>query len=170
MARVVRVLTSLMKQSLNCSSVVLCECVSVRERIAVIRILTSFMKQSLNFSSVALWLTMADQVTVPAPAVQPAGPLQRGRGVQGHYVYWITMPNPLPETVASCGVRRPSEYTRQEFTALGVAVHAACGMELLEIGSPPPSARLPRAPGAAQTYKNQDFRSSVPTPWRARPL
>ena len=49
---------------------------------------------------------MADQVAVPAPAVEPAGPLQRGRGVKGQYVYWITMPNPLPETVASCGVKK----------------------------------------------------------------
>ena len=48
---------------------------------------------------------MADQVAVPAPAVEPAGPLQRGRGVKGQHVYWITMPNPLPETVASCGVK-----------------------------------------------------------------
>ena len=50
----------------------------------------------IEFSSVALWLTMADQVAVPAPAVEPAGPLQRGRGVKGQYVYWMTMPNPLP--------------------------------------------------------------------------
>ena len=49
---------------------------------------------------------MADQVAVPAPAVEPAGPLQRGRGVKGQHVYWITMPNPLPETVASCGVKK----------------------------------------------------------------
>ena len=49
---------------------------------------------------------MADQVAVPAPAVEPAGPLQRGGGVKGQYVYWITMPNPLPETVASCGVKK----------------------------------------------------------------
>ena len=60
----------------------------------------------IEFYSVALWLTMADQVAVPAPAVKPAGLLQRGGGVTGQYVYWITMPNALPETVASCGVKK----------------------------------------------------------------
>ena len=38
-------------------------------------------------------------------AVHLEGPTQRGQGVCGQYVYWICMPYPLPETVASNGVQ-----------------------------------------------------------------
>ena len=68
-----------------------------------------------------------------APAIEPAaaniessGPLQRGRGVKGQYVYCITMPNPLPETVASRGVKTPMDYTRKQFIELGAQVHTEC--------------------------------------------
>jgi len=37
----------------------------------------------------------------------PTGPPQRGRGVKGHYVYWITMPQPTAELVLNTGVKQP---------------------------------------------------------------
>ena len=72
-----------------------------------------------------------------APAIEPAaaniessGPLQRGRGVKGQYVYCITMPNPLPEIVASRGVKTPMDYTWKQFIELGVQVHTECEFDL----------------------------------------
>ena len=64
--------------------------------------------------------------------LQADGPFQNGRGVRGQYVYWITMPMPKPETVATHGVKTPAEYSREQFIELGVAVHAACGHDVLE--------------------------------------
>ena len=33
----------------------------------------------------------------PANVGDPTGPIQKGRGVQGQYVYWITMSHPLDD-------------------------------------------------------------------------
>jgi hypothetical protein len=60
------------------------------------------------------------------------GPLQRGRGFQGKYVYWICMPFPKPETVAQTGVQTPADYDRTSFRVLVVEAHAFCGVEVLE--------------------------------------
>ena len=69
----------------------------------------------------------------PAAAnIEPTGPMQRGRGVRGQYVYSITMSSPLPETVANRGVKRPTDFTREQFIQLGMQVHTACGVDVME--------------------------------------
>ena len=60
------------------------------------------------------------------PSLESTGLLQQRRGDEGHYVYWMTMRRPKPETVAVHGVKVPEEVTRQEFIDLGVEAHTAC--------------------------------------------
>ena len=64
----------------------------------------------------------------------PDGPAQRGRGIHGQYVYWITMSHPRPETVQQLSLRTlallpapPSCLTAPELrpTALEVGARAA---------------------------------------------
>ena len=72
-------------------------------------------------------------VAVPADDESgPTGPNQKGRGVHGQYVYWVTMPMPCDETVASLGLKRPTDFTREELCQLIVNVHDECGIEILE--------------------------------------
>ena len=68
----------------------------------------------------------------PANVGVPTGPLQKGRGVQGQYVYWITMSHPLDETVARLGLKVPGDFSREEFSKLVVEAHAANNIELVE--------------------------------------
>ena len=57
---------------------------------------------------------MAAATAEPAPdlAPQPTGP------PQGQYVYWVTMPFPMPETVEQRGVKTPVDFDRQTFREL----------------------------------------------------
>ena len=45
-----------------------------------------------------------------------SGPPQRGRGVQGQYVYWITMFDSKEETVRRLGLEVPTDFSREEFS------------------------------------------------------
>ena len=45
-----------------------------------------------------------------------SGPPQRGRGVQGQYVYWITMFHSKEETVRRLGLEVPTDFSREEFS------------------------------------------------------
>ena len=72
----------------------------------------------------------APAIELAAANIESSGPVQRGREVKGQYVYWIAMPNPLPETVASRGVKTPMDYTRKQFIELGVQVHTECEFDL----------------------------------------
>ena len=65
-------------------------------------------------------------------AVRLEGPTQRGQGVTGQYVYWICMPFPLPETVASNGVKTPDDFDRESFRAVVVEAHAFAEVTVLE--------------------------------------
>ena len=60
------------------------------------------------------------------------GPLQRGRGVNGQYVYWIVMAMPTPETVQARGVKTPRDFDRTSFREVVVAAHTFCNVELVE--------------------------------------
>jgi len=60
------------------------------------------------------------------------GPVQRGQGVAGQYVYWICMPHPLLETVAEHGIKTPEDFDRDSFRVAVLEDHQACGVELLE--------------------------------------
>ena len=63
--------------------------------------------------------------------VRPNGPPQRGRGVNGQYVYWITMSHPTVETVQSLGVKTPAEFTRESFAELIVQAHKSCSINIV---------------------------------------
>ena len=63
---------------------------------------------------------------------QSSGPLQRGRNVKGHVVYWITQSAPTPEVAERLALRLPSEFSRAEFRALVVGAHTACGEDIVE--------------------------------------
>ena len=54
---------------------------------------------------------------------QSTGPPQHGRGVQGHYVYWATMPHITDEAIVAQGFKQPAQFTRQSFCELVVKVH-----------------------------------------------
>ena len=54
---------------------------------------------------------------------EPTGPNQKGRGIHGQYVYWITMSHPGPDTR---GLKLPSELDRNSFRELVVKVHGDC--------------------------------------------
>lgn len=47
-------------------------------------------------------------------------------------MYWITQAHPKPETVERLGLKTPADFTREEFSALVVQVHTACGVTLEE--------------------------------------
>ena len=64
--------------------------------------------------------SVADQFCTTGP------PAQRGVGVNGQYVYWITMPMPTEGTVTAHGVHTPRDFTRAEFIALGIQIHRDC--------------------------------------------
>ena len=55
------------------------------------------------------------------PEGTTTGPLQKGRGVQGQYVYWITMARPKPETVAKLGICVPTNFDRGRFSEIMVS-------------------------------------------------
>ena len=60
---------------------------------------------------------------------QPTGPEQKGGGVQGQYVYWITQPHPRrPEL----GYKAPSEFSREQFGELIVKAHKECNITIVE--------------------------------------
>ena len=48
-------------------------------------------------------------MAAPDPGLALMGPPQRGQGCNGQYVYWIVMPYPLPEPVASTQIKTPDE-------------------------------------------------------------
>ena len=60
------------------------------------------------------------------------GPQQRGRGVPGQYVYWITFANPSPESMERLGLQPPSNFTRESFGDLVVKAHRDKGMLPIE--------------------------------------
>ena len=62
----------------------------------------------------------------------PTGPPQRGRGVHGQYVYWITMPQPTAEHVLATGVKQPRDFDRDSFRQLMVWAHSDCEVEIVE--------------------------------------
>ena len=58
-------------------------------------------------------------MAAPAPPnLALTGPAQVGGGVAGLYVYWITMPDPKPETVAQTQVKTPAESSHDSFREL----------------------------------------------------
>ena len=73
-------------------------------------------------------------MSVPPPTTDgtPTGPNQKGRGVQGQYVYWITMSHPKPETVANLGIKVPSDFDRESFSKLMVKAHKEEDIEIVE--------------------------------------
>ena len=58
--------------------------------------------RALRFLPRSASLTMAVE---GAHALVPDGPAQRGRGIHGQYVYWMTMSHPRPETVQQLSLR-----------------------------------------------------------------
>ena len=62
----------------------------------------------------------------------PSGPRQTGRGCNGQYVYWIAMVQPTPAVIASHRLKRPEDYTREEFGKLMVKAHRECGVTVVE--------------------------------------
>ena len=63
---------------------------------------------------------------------EPSGPLQFGRSTKGQYVYWITMSQPTPEMVANLGLKRPEEFTREQFGELMVKAHGENDVDVIE--------------------------------------
>jgi len=59
------------------------------------------------------------------------GPPQRGRGVQGQYVYAIVMVQPTAQVVAR-GMKQPSDFTRSSFNEMIVKCHTDCDKTLVE--------------------------------------
>lgn len=66
------------------------------------------------------------------PNLPLTGPLQKGQGVAGQYVYWICMAHPFAETVEAQGVKIPDDFTRDTFRELIVEAQRHQGVELLE--------------------------------------
>ena len=64
---------------------------------------------------------------------QASEAVQHGRGVKGHFVYWITQSAPTPD-VEQLEVRSPSEFTRAKFRSLVVEAHAGCGEDVVNSG------------------------------------
>jgi hypothetical protein len=60
------------------------------------------------------------------------GPLQRGRGVRGHYVYWLVMPMPTAATVARTGVKTPRDFDRTSFRDVCIEAHTFNGIDMAE--------------------------------------
>ncbi len=77
---------------------------------------------------------MAGLVSVPAPTTggTPTGPNQRGGGVQGQYVYWLTTFHPKPEAVAKLGIKLPADFDRKNFPKLMVKAHEEEQIEIVE--------------------------------------
>ena len=50
----------------------------------------------------------------------PTGPDQRGRGVRGQYVYWITMVQPEVSTIEAYSLKVPADFSRETFLELVV--------------------------------------------------
>ena len=69
---------------------------------------------------------------MPAVETAPTGPVQRGRGVHGQYVYLIVFSHPTDEAVAAQQLQRPSDFTRASFRELVIEAHAAAGVQLCE--------------------------------------
>ena len=68
--------------------------------------------------------------SIPSPLHGgPSGPAQQGSGIKGQYVYWIVMVQPTPEVRASHGLKRPEDFSREEFGKLMVKVHRECGVK-----------------------------------------
>ena len=63
---------------------------------------------------------------------QPTGPEQKGRGVPGQYVYWITFPHPTDSWIQRLGLRTPAEFDRDSFSELVVKVHHECDVTVVE--------------------------------------
>ena len=61
----------------------------------------------------------------------PTGPPQKGRGVQGQSVYWITMAHPKPETVANLGLKVPTDFDRTGFSKLMVKARGEEGIDII---------------------------------------
>ena len=70
----------------------------------------------------------------PSVPAQPAasGLVQRGRGVQGQYVYLLVFGPPTTERVERFGVKTPSDFTREQLNTLGLQAHAAAQVEFVE--------------------------------------
>ena len=58
---------------------------------------------------------------MPPGLDEPAGPLQRGRGVPGQYMYWATQSHPSEENAQQ--LRLPTEFTRESFCEFIVKAH-----------------------------------------------
>ena len=91
----------------------------------------------------------------------PTGPPQTGRGSVGQYVYWITMSCPTDETVARLGLRRPREFTREEFAALMVKAHGEKGVDIVETAS------FQELHANAEIHQNALVRSKRQYRWRS---
>lgn len=59
------------------------------------------------------------------------GPLQRGSGVQGQYVYALIMVQPTEEVLAR-GVKKPSDFDRITFREMCVKCLSECGVQAIE--------------------------------------
>ena len=70
--------------------------------------------------------------TLAMSDVQPTGPVQRGRGCNGHYVYWICFQHPNAETIAEQNLKTPRDFTRESFSALIVQAHRECGISIVQ--------------------------------------
>ena len=62
----------------------------------------------------------------------PSGPQRTGRGYNGQYVYWVVMVQPTAAIIASHGLKRPEDFTREEFGKLMVKAHRECGVTVVE--------------------------------------
>ena len=98
---------------------------------------------------------------LPTADEKPSGPKQYGRGMQGQYVYWVGCSHPKDEAVARLGLKRPCEFTREEFSELIVKAHADCDIEVLETAS-----FLEITPSTGTTHHNCLLRAKTQFRWK----
>jgi hypothetical protein len=80
-----------------------------------------------NSVCIQAWLNSTCATMAAASAPQLEGPPQRGRGVQGQYVYAIVMAHPSPATIGQ-GFRAPSDLDRTTFRQVLVQCPADWGV------------------------------------------
>ena len=103
--------------------------------------------------------TKAVAQTMAAP-LQSDGPPQHGRGVKGQFVYWITQSAPTPEVVQQLALRRPAEFSHEEFSSLVVEAHTKCDVEVLE------TACFKEPDGNGEVHNNLLVRARLQYRWK----
>ena len=64
---------------------------------------------------------------------QPIGPNQRGRGVQGQYVYLLVFSYPTPAATERLSLKIPAAFSKAGLKDLVLECHTAAQVDLVEI-------------------------------------